>query len=67
MLSQDLVAPKDLLARTVIAWYRKEGRKLPWRMTKSPYRIWVSEVMLQQTRVASAIPYMNDSWTPFPP
>lgn len=66
MLSQDLVASKDLLARTVIAWYRKEGRKLPWRMTKSPYRIWVSEVMLQQTRVASAIPYYERFLNAFP-
>jgi hypothetical protein len=54
---RDLITSKALLARTVISWYQKEGRTLPWRMTKSPYRIWVSEVMLQQTRVASAIPY----------
>jgi len=58
--------PKDLLARKVIAWYRNEGRRLPWRMTKSPYRIWVSEVMLQQTRVTFAIPYYQRFLDAFP-
>ena len=62
----DLIGAKDLLARKVIAWYRKEGRRLPWRTTRSPYRIWVSEVMLQQTRVASAIPYYERFLDAFP-
>jgi len=66
MLSHDLIASKALLARTVIAWYRKEGRALPWRMTRNPYRIWVSEVMLQQTRVASVIPYYRRFLHAFP-
>ena len=37
--------------RRLLAWYRKSGRKLPWRRTRDPYRILVSEVMLQQTQV----------------
>ncbi len=43
---------KDLLA-----WFRQSQRDLPWRHTKDPYRIWISEIMLQQTRVAAVIPY----------
>jgi A/G-specific adenine glycosylase len=42
----------------VIAWHRGHGRKsLPWQGTRDPYRIWLSEVMLQQTQVATVIPY----------
>jgi len=41
-----------------VVWnfYKKEGRNLPWRHTKNPYRIWVSEIMLQQTQVARVLP-----------
>lgn len=38
-------------------WYKANARDLPWRKTKDPYRIWVSEIMLQQTRVEAVIPY----------
>ncbi len=38
-------------------WYRREARDLPWRRTRDPYAIWVSEVMLQQTQVVTVIPY----------
>lgn len=44
------------LAR-VRTWYRQNGRQLPWRSTRDPYQIWVSEIMLQQTQVATAAPY----------
>ena len=40
-----------------MSWYSKEARDLPWRNTSDPYAIWVSEVMLQQTRVETVIPY----------
>ncbi len=40
-----------------MAWYRRRRRDLPWRRTSDPYAIWVSEIMLQQTRVVAAIPY----------
>lgn len=43
------------LRRALLSWYGKNGRDLPWRNTRDPYRIWVSEVMLQQTRVAVVI------------
>lgn len=41
----------------LLGWYRKNGRDLPWRKTSSPYKIWLSEIMLQQTRVDTVIPY----------
>jgi A/G-specific adenine glycosylase len=45
------------LRHLLLAWYGRAKRDLPWRKTKDPYRIWVSEIMLQQTRVASVLPY----------
>ncbi len=44
-------------SRVLIDWYTGSRRDLPWRRTRDPYRIWVSEVMLQQTRVITVIPY----------
>jgi A/G-specific adenine glycosylase len=43
--------------RNLVRWYRHHHRKLPWRATRDPYRIWVSEIMLQQTRVETVRPY----------
>lgn len=43
----------------LLTWYKKNKRKLPWRKTKNPYHIWVSEIMLQQTQVETVIPYFN--------
>ena len=43
----------------LITWYQKNKRDLPWRHTKDPYKIWISEVMLQQTRVETVIDYYN--------
>jgi A/G-specific adenine glycosylase len=45
------------LRRALLAWYRQERRALPWRESRDPYRVWVSEIMLQQTQVATATPY----------
>jgi A/G-specific adenine glycosylase len=47
-------------------WYRRNHRDLPWRRTRDPYAIWVSEIMLQQTRVAAVIPYYQRFMTAFP-
>lgn len=44
-------------ANRLISWYLQNQRQLPWRETTDPYRIWLSEIMLQQTRVAQALPY----------
>jgi A/G-specific adenine glycosylase len=43
--------------RNLVRWYRRCHRQLPWRATRNPYRIWVSEIMLQQTRVETVRPY----------
>lgn len=43
--------------RSLLAWFDSRARELPWRSTSDPYRIWISEVMLQQTRVETVIPY----------
>jgi A/G-specific adenine glycosylase len=45
------------IAVPLLAWYDRNKRDLPWRHTRDPYRIWVSEIMLQQTRVAAVLPY----------
>lgn len=46
-----------MTTRTLIKWYRANKRELPWRTTKDPYKIWLSEIILQQTRVAQGLPY----------
>jgi len=54
-------------ASLLIAWQRRHGRKgLPWQDTRDPYRIWLSEVMLQQTQVAAVIPYYRRFVSRFP-
>jgi A/G-specific adenine glycosylase len=55
----DAFPPASLrsIRRRILNWYRKNKRDLPWRRTRDPYRIWISEIMLQQTRVAAVIPY----------
>lgn len=47
----------DRIADILLDWYAREGRDLPWRRTRDPYRIWLSEVILQQTRVAQGMDY----------
>ena len=42
--------------QTLLAWYDREGRDLPWRHDQDPYHVWVSEIMLQQTQVQTVIP-----------
>ncbi len=46
-----------LTSNTLIQWYKINARKLPWRDTKDPYKIWLSEIILQQTRVEQGLPY----------
>lgn len=50
----------------LISWYKNEQRDLPWRENQDPYRIWVSEIMLQQTRVDTVIPYFERFISKFP-
>jgi A/G-specific adenine glycosylase len=54
-------------ADKVLAWYRINGRKnLPWQVDPTPYRVWVSEIMLQQTQVTTVIPYYERFMSSFP-
>ena len=50
----------------LLAWYRRHRRDLPWRRTRDPYAIWVSEIMLQQTQVATVMPYFERFIAAFP-
>ncbi|WP_392560876.1 A/G-specific adenine glycosylase [Orbus sturtevantii] len=51
----------------ILEWYDKYGRKtLPWQIEKTPYHVWLSEIMLQQTQVVTVIPYFNRFITRFP-
>src|SRR5271170_4225633 len=52
--------------RELLAWYDTHARDLPWRQSADPYRIWVSEIMLQQTRVAAVLDYYARFLTLFP-
>ncbi|WP_034916892.1 A/G-specific adenine glycosylase [Erwinia sp. 9145] len=54
-------------SRQVLDWYQRFGRKtLPWQLEKTPYKVWLSEVMLQQTQVATVIPYFQRFMARFP-
>jgi A/G-specific adenine glycosylase len=54
------------LRRALLAWYRRAARDLPWRKNPDPYRVWIAEVMLQQTRVAAVAPYYERFLKRFP-
>jgi A/G-specific adenine glycosylase len=65
--------PPPLIARALktfqsrmLAWFRAQQRDLPWRRSREPYRIWVAEVMLQQTRIAAVMPYYQRFLARFP-
>jgi A/G-specific adenine glycosylase len=59
-------SPYGVLAHTLSAWYANHQRNLPWRHTQDPYAIWVSEVMLQQTQVATVLPYYQRFMQQYP-
>ena len=49
----------SVFSERILDWYLQHGRKLPWRGNPDPYVVWVSEIMLQQTRVETVIPYFE--------
>lgn len=58
---------REQFAKVVLAWFDEHGRKhLPWQQNPTPYRVWVSEIMLQQTQVATATPYYERFMQRFP-
>jgi A/G-specific adenine glycosylase len=56
----------DVIARSLLQWYRRAGRDLPWRRSRDPYAVWVSEVMLQQTQVERVKEYFSRFMDRFP-
>ncbi|KXH78834.1 A/G-specific adenine glycosylase [Sporosarcina sp. HYO08] len=61
-----IIEKKVEFREALLSWYNREKRDLPWRRTNNPYYIWVSEVMLQQTRVDTVIPYYERFIKAFP-
>src|SRR5579859_2093156 len=57
---------KEIFSAKLIGWYEMNRRQLPWRETSDPYKIWLSEVILQQTRVAQGLPYYERFLSSFP-
>jgi len=55
-----------IFSQTIIRWYNKNKRDLPWRHTKDPYKVWLSEIILQQTRVQQGLPYYETFVKKFP-
>jgi A/G-specific adenine glycosylase len=55
-----------MLSDSLLAWYAEHGRELPWRRTRDPFAIWVSEIMLQQTRVETVLPYYKRFMARYP-
>ncbi len=60
------LSQKSQIQTKLLQWYKKNGRNLPWRKTRDSYAIWVSEIMLQQTRVVTVIPYYQKFLKSFP-
>jgi len=60
------ITQKEKIQTRLLQWFKKNGRDLPWRKTRDPYAIWVSEIMLQQTQVATVIPYYQKFFKTFP-
>ena len=56
----------EIFAREIEKWYNQNGRLLPWRETRDPYRIWISEIILQQTRVVQGMDYYHRFLERFP-
>jgi len=60
------ITSKEKIQSKLLRWFEKNKRDLPWRRTRDPYAIWVSEIMLQQTQVATVIPYYKKFLKSFP-
>jgi A/G-specific adenine glycosylase len=60
------ITSKEKIQTKLLQWFKKNGRDLPWRKTRDPYAIWVSEIMLQQTQVTTVIPYYQKFLKSFP-
>ncbi|OGP82967.1 MAG: A/G-specific adenine glycosylase [Deltaproteobacteria bacterium RBG_13_65_10] len=68
-LHEHIALPSDLrrdLHRRLLTWYRGHARDLPWRRTRDPYAVWISEIMLQQTQVRTVLPFYERFMARFP-
>src|ERR1700730_11242167 len=57
---------EQVLRQRLLQWYRAQARDLPWRESRDPYRVWLSEIMMQQTRVAAVIAHYHEFLRRFP-
>jgi len=57
---------KTIFSKKILSWYEENKRDLPWRHTRDPYKIWLSEIILQQTRIIQGLPYYNVFVANFP-
>ena len=66
-ITQISAASAEKFSQQILSWYDKQGRKhFPWQQNKTPYRVWISEIMLQQTQVTTVIPYYQRFMASFP-
>lgn len=64
---EEKIKPSAHFSDQVLSWFKKHGRThLPWQIDRTPYRVWISEIMLQQTQVATVIPYYERFMARFP-
>jgi len=57
---------KRYFSKKIVEWYQNNRRNLPWRDTRDPYKIWLSEIILQQTRVLQGLPYYEKFVSTYP-
>jgi len=65
-LSKKSAAAQEIFSQRLLSWYDQNRRDLPWRKNRDPYRVWISEIMLQQTRVAAVIDHYHEFLRRFP-
>jgi A/G-specific adenine glycosylase len=63
---KEIEAKRNFVKKKLLPWFKANQRHMPWREERTPYRVWISELMLQQTRVDQAIPYFNRFMERFP-
>ena len=61
----EMPSEQEKFGLRLLAWYDHHRRDLPWRANRDPYRVWLSEIMLQQTRVAAVIEHYQEVPAPF--
>ena len=65
-MKNDLINLNKRISSDLLPWFERNQRPMPWRKNRTAYRVWISELMLQQTRVNQAIPYYLRFMEKFP-